>query len=72
MVMFMLPWKLCNANIVHCSKVDWFGGVLFVCLFFSQWKKPVVRGGKVEGSISPKKAVVATSEIVNLCKPEGL
>lgn len=32
----------------------------------------MMRGGKAEGSISPKKAVLATAEINNICKPEGL
>lgn len=31
-----------------------------------------MRGGKAEGSISPKKAAVATAEVINPCKPEGL
>jgi len=31
-----------------------------------------MRGGKAEGSISPKKAVLATAEIINRCKPGGL
>lgn len=32
----------------------------------------MTRGGKAEGGIILEKAVVATAEINNICKPEGL